>query len=66
MAAMPDVLIRGRDVDVFLNSLPQNKGIKLAIPEIKKRIKYCRNPMEKKKLQQDLNMAYKEQKRRSK
>lgn len=37
--------------------------IKPNIPELKKRIKYCRNPMEKKKLQRELNQAYKEQKR---
>ena len=59
MAAMTDVFIRGRDVEVFLNSLTQNKSIKLAIPEIKKKIKYC-NTMEKKQLQRKLNEAYKE------
>ena len=31
---------------------------------LKKRIKYCKNPMQKKKLQQELNALYKEQKRR--
>ena len=30
---------------------------------LKKRIKYCKNPMEKKKLQQELNALYNEQKR---
>ena len=34
------------------------------ISSLKKRIKYCKNPMEKKKLQQELNVLYKEQKRR--
>lgn len=33
------------------------------ISSLKKRIKYCKNPMEKKKLQQELNVLYKEQKR---
>ena len=33
------------------------------IPTLKKRIKYCKNPMEKKKLEQELNALYKEQKR---
>lgn len=37
---------------------------KLTIPELKKKIKYYRNPMEKKKLLQTLNVAYKEKKRR--
>ena len=30
---------------------------------LKKRIKYCKNPMEKKKLEQELNTLYKEPKR---
>lgn len=33
------------------------------IPTLKKRIKYCKNPMEKKKLEQELNVLYKEHKR---
>ena len=33
------------------------------ISSLKKRIKYCKNPMEKKQLQQELNTLYKEQKR---
>ena len=31
---------------------------------LKKRIKYCRNPMEKKKLQQELNALYRYKKKR--
>lgn len=61
---MPDIFSSLKDVDKFLNSISQNIKIEPTIPEIKKRIKYCRNPMEKKKLQQELNMAYKEQKKR--
>ena len=34
------------------------------IPSLKKRIKYCKNPMERRKLQQDLNSLYRTQKRR--
>lgn len=34
------------------------------IPSLKKRIKYCKNPMERTKLQQDLNSLYRSQKRR--
>lgn len=33
------------------------------ISTLKKRIKYCKNPMEKKKLEQKLNALYKEHKR---
>ena len=33
------------------------------ISTLKKRIKYCKNPMEKKKLEQELNALYKENKR---
>lgn len=34
------------------------------ISSLKKRIKYCKNPMEKKKLEQELNLLYKKRKRR--
>ena len=34
------------------------------ISSLHKKIKYCKNPMEKKMLQQELNALYKEQKRR--
>lgn len=34
------------------------------IPSLQKRIKYCKNPMERRKLQQDLNSLYRTQKRR--
>lgn len=33
------------------------------ISTLKKRIKYCKNPMEKRKLEQELNALYKEQKK---
>lgn len=38
---------------------------KESIPNLKRRIKYCKNPMERKKLQQELNLLYKEQKGRN-
>lgn len=47
----------------IFTELINEDDIKPNIPQLKKRIKYCRNPMEKKKLQQELNQAYKEQKR---
>ena len=31
---------------------------------LKKRIKYCKNPMEKRKLEQELNLLYKKRKRK--
>lgn len=46
-------------VDESTFAIPQSD-----ISSLKKRIKYCKNPMEKKKLQQELNTLYKEQKRR--
>lgn len=63
MAIMSDIFISKRDVESFLNAILQNVNSKPDIPQLKKRIKYCRNPLEKKKLQQELNMAYKERKR---
>ena len=40
-----------------------NEPPKQEISTLKKRIKYCKNPMEKKKLEQELNALYKEHKR---
>lgn len=37
-----------------------------SISNLKKRIKYCKNPMERKQLEQKLNVLYKEQKRERK
>ena len=42
-----------------------NSCQKSSISNLKKRIKYCKNPMEQKKLQQELNSLYKEQKRKN-
>lgn len=39
------------------------ESLKQDISTLKKRIKYCKNPMEKKKLEQELNTLYKEHKR---
>lgn len=36
------------------------------ISSLKKRIKYCKNPMERTKLQQELNVLYKERKKHNK
>lgn len=66
MAAMPELFVSARDVDAFLNCVSQSIQSNTNIPELKKRIKYCRNPMEKKKLQQELNAAYKAVRRRRK
>lgn len=37
-----------------------------SISSLKKRIKYCKNPMEKKNLEKELNVLYKSRKRRNK
>lgn len=46
------------------------KGIDTAenydIPYIKKRIKHCKNPLERKMLERELNVAYKDDKKRRK
>ena len=34
------------------------------IPDLKKRIKYCKNPLERKSLERQLNAAYKKMKKR--
>lgn len=50
--------------EILNNKLLNSNKYAPTIPELKKRIKYCRNPMERKQLQLELNMAYKEQKKR--
>lgn len=59
-----DIILTHNDTQELLNMMATSNDIKPDIPQLKKRIKYCRNPMEKKKLQQELNQVYKEQKRR--
>lgn len=51
------------DMSELFKKLSTIDDIKPNIPQLKKKIKYCRNPIEKKKLQQELNRVYKEQKR---
>ena len=59
-SAFPICELLDKMSDLYNNDLlPQQD-----ISSLKKRIKYCKNPMEKKKLQQELNVLYKEQKRR--
>lgn len=48
-------------VDNFPIECPEHP--RQEISTLKKRIKYCKNPMEKKKLEQELNALYKENKR---
>lgn len=50
--------------DLYRESKVKNENVKDNVSSLKKRIKYCKHPMEKKKLQQELNALYKEQKRR--
>lgn len=49
--------------ELYRESKVKNENSKDNVSSLKKRIKYCKNPMEKKKLQQELNALYKEQKR---
>lgn len=59
-SAFPTYELLEKMSDLYNNDLlPQSD-----ISSLKKRIKYCKNPMEKKQLQQELNALYKEQKRR--
>lgn len=53
-----------KDMSELFKELFTVDDIRPNIPQLKKRIKYCKNPMEKKKLQQELNIAYKEQKKK--
>ncbi len=59
-SAFPTCELLEKMSDLYNNDLLSQPDI----PSLKKRIKYCKNPMEKKKLRQELNALYKEQKRR--
>lgn len=63
------ICVESSDITDKLNELKYlvedvGQDVRTDISSLKKRIKYCKNPMEKKKLQQELNALYKEQKRR--
>lgn len=58
-----DLLKTAKEFDLLEDLVVVSEPPKQDIPTLKKRIKYCKNPMEKKKLEQELNALYKEHKR---
>lgn len=58
-----DLLKPAKEFDLLDDLALVPEPPKQDISTLKKRIKYCKNPMEKKKLEQELNALYKEQKR---
>lgn len=58
-----DLLKTVKEFDLLDDLVLVPKPPKQEISTLKKRIKYCKNPMEKKKLEQELNALYKEHKR---
>lgn len=58
-----DLLKTAKEVDLLEDLTVVTEPPKQDISTLKKRIKYCKNPMEKKKLEQELNALYKEHKR---
>jgi hypothetical protein len=58
-----DLLKTAKEFDLLDDLALVPEPPKQDIPTLKKRIKYCKNPMEKKKLEQELNALYKEHKR---
>ena len=58
-----DLLKTAKEFDILEDLAVVSEPPKQDISTLKKRIKYCKNPMEKKKLEQELNALYKEQKR---
>ena len=58
-----DLLKPAKEFDLLDDLAPVPESPKQDISTLKKRIKYCKNPMEKKKLEQELNALYKEHKR---
>lgn len=58
-----DLLKTAKEFDLLEDLTLVTEPPKQEISTLKKRIKYCKNPMEKKKLEQELNASYKEHKR---
>ena len=58
-----DLLKTVKEVDLLEDLALVTEPPKQDISTLKKRIKYCKNPMEKEKLEQELNALYKEHKR---
>jgi len=58
-----DLLKTAKEFELLEDLTVVTEQPKQDISTLKKRIKYCKNPMEKKKLEQELNALYKEQKR---
>lgn len=58
-----DLLKAAKEFDLLDDLALVPEPPKQDISTLKKRIKYCKNPMEKKKLEQELNASYKEHKR---
>ena len=58
-----DLIKTAKEFDLLNDLALVTEPPKQEISTLKKRIKYCKNPMEKKKLEQELNVLYKEQKR---
>ena len=60
---LEDLLKPVKEFDLLEDLVVVSEPPKQDIPTLKKRIKYCKNPMEKKKLEKELNALYKEHKR---
>lgn len=58
-----DLLKTAKELDLLDDLVLVPEPPKQDISTLKKRIKYCKNPMEKKELEQELNALYKEHKR---
>ena len=58
-----DLLKTAKEFELLEDLTVVTEPPKQDISTLKKRIKYCKNPMEKKKLEQELNALYKEHKR---
>ena len=60
---LEDLLKTVKEVDFLDDLTVVSEPPKQDIYTLKNRIKYCKNPMEKKKLEQELNALYKQHKR---
>ena len=59
-------MLKLSDIDDLVNKPLEEQTIDNKIASVKKQLKHCKNPMQNKKLNQELNVLYKEKKKQRK
>ena len=65
MSVITETVAKNIYIVIKSDEFESNKILDDDITSLKKKIKYCKNPLEKKNLEQRLNIAYKKRKRKN-